>query len=197
MKLRIVVGLLAGLLLGVAVAADKPADVRDLMTATQFHATGLDTLNPEQLAAFNAWLAAYAHSAAAGSGAASASVAVPAVVAPAAPAMPVVAAPAPTPAVPTPAPAATSNTNAFGQQMLAPAKRDEPARIESTLVGHFTGWNGSTVFKLANGQVWKQAGSGYFQANLQDPKVVIKRLAFGYLLTLPGQGDTVFVKRVQ
>jgi hypothetical protein len=232
MKLRIAVGLLAVAFLGVAVAADKPVDVRDLMTANQFHvtgldarsaeqlaafdawlasyahpspagstdvrdlmsarqfhATGLDMLNTEQLAAFNAWLAADTHSVAAGTGGASSSVAVPAVV-PAVPAVSV-------PVAPTPAPAAATNANSFGGAMLTPVKHDEPKRIESTLPGHFTGWTGATVFTLANGQVWKQAESGYFQANLQDPTVVIKRLAFGYLLTLPGESATVFVTRVR
>jgi hypothetical protein len=189
MKRRIVVGLLAVVFLGVAVAADKPADVRDLMSATQFHATGLDTLDPEQLAAFNAWLAAYTHSVTAGTGAAAASVVVPAAP-PAAPALPV-------PAAPTPAPSVATNANNFGSAMLTPAKREEPKRIESTIPGHFTGWTGATVFTLANGQVWKQAESGYVQVNLHDPQVVIKRLAFGYLLTLPGEGATVFVTRVQ
>jgi hypothetical protein len=237
MKLRIVMVLLAGLSLGVAAAAESTPDVRDLMTANQFHATGLDARSPEQLTAFDAWLVSYAHSipagpadvrdlmsarqfhatgldmlnagqmmafntwltgythsVAGGTGATSASVAAPAV---AAPAMPVVAVPAPVPAAPTPAPAAASNTSAFGQTMLNPAKRDEPARIESTIVGHFTGWTGATVFTLANGQVWKQAESGYFQTNVQNPPVVIKRLSIGYLLTLPGEGETLFVTRVQ
>jgi hypothetical protein len=226
MKSRIVVGLLAGLSLSVAVAADapvdvrdllsanqfhatgldarspeqltafdtwlasyaqsitpaadKPADVRDLMSARQFHATGLDALNPEQVAAFNTWLASYAHTVATNTGAA---------------AVPMQ--PAPVPALHTPVPAAASNAAAFGGQMLPPAKRDEPKLIESTLRGHFTGWSGETVFMLANGQVWKQAERGSFETNLTDPPVVIKRLMFGYLLTLPGQSATVFVKRVQ
>ena len=170
-------------------AAAGPVDVRDLMSARQFHATGLDMLSLEQVTAFNAWLAGYARPGTAGSGTPSATVA-----APATPAIPV---PTPAPAVPTPTPAASTSANAFGQQMLAPEKREEPKRIESTIVGHFTGWNGATVFTLANGQVWKQAGAGYLQVNLQDPPVVIKRLVFGYLLTLPGQGDTVFVTRVK
>jgi hypothetical protein len=228
MKSRIILGLLAGLSLSVAIAADATADVRDLMSANQFHATGLDTRSPEQLTAFDTWLASYAHSAPA-SGAAPADVrdlmsarqfhdtgldalkpeqvaafnawlasyahsaapnagAVPA----AAPAMV-----APVPAVHTPVPTAASNAAAFGAQMLPPARHDEPKLIESTLPGHFTGWSGETVFTLANGQVWKQAERGSFEANLTDPPVVIKRLMFGYLLTLPGQSATVFVKRVQ
>jgi len=32
---------------------------------------------------------------------------------------------------------------------------------------------------------------------MQNPEVVIKKLHFGYLLTLPGRGETVFVVRLQ
>lgn len=164
------------------------ADVRDLMSARQFHATGLDALSPEQVTAFNTWLASYSHPAAA-AGANSASVPVP-VVAPAAP-LPAAS------AAPTPAPSAASATDNFGKTMLAPDKRAEPERIESHIVGRFKGWSGTTVFTLANGQVWRQSASGYFETNLQDPAVVIKRLTFGYLLTLPNEGETVFVVRVK
>jgi len=33
----------------------KPADLRDLMTVSQFHQTGLDKLTPNELAALNGW----------------------------------------------------------------------------------------------------------------------------------------------
>lgn len=164
---------------GTALAADKPVDVRDVMTASQFHATGLDTLKPDQLAAFNAWLAVYTHAPAAGTAAA------------AAPAVAAVAAPVPVAA--TPAPATASN---FGGEMLSPKERGEPDRIESRILGTFNGWNGRTVFTLENGQVWKQADSSSYDVTLQDPPVVIKRLGLGYLLTLPGHSGTVFVKRI-
>lgn len=164
------------------------ADVRDLMSARQFHATGLDALSPEQVTAFNTWLASYSHPPAA-AGANAASVSVPAVV----PAAPVPAAPV----IPAPTPSAGSGTDSFGKTMLTPDTRAEPERIESNIVGRFKGWSGTTVFTLANGQVWRQAASGYFETNLQDPAVVIKRLSIGYLLTLPNQGETVFVVRVK
>ena len=46
-----------------------------------------------------------------------------------------------------------------GQPVFYP---DSGARdtIESHIVGTFTGWRGKTVFKLDNGQEWKQAESG-------------------------------------
>lgn len=168
-------------------AADKPVDVRDLMTATQFHTTGLDKLTPQELAAFNAWLAAYGQaSTPAATPAAAAPVPVPA-------AAPAVAAPLATTSA---APAASSVSN-FGKEMLSGELRGEPKRIESQIVGSFSGWHGNTLFKLANGQVWQQTDSSSYDSNLQNPQVVIKRLGFGYLLTLTGHGATVFVKRVQ
>ncbi|HEX2668477.1 MAG TPA: hypothetical protein VHP13_08890 [Gammaproteobacteria bacterium] len=173
--------LLALLAFGTVQAADKPRDVRDVMTASQFHATGLDKLSPQELAAFNAWLAGYTHAPSATTANAPAAMAAP---------MPA------SPAAPTPAPAAAS-TGSFGKEMLSSEQRGEPARIESRIVGTFTGWNGRTLFKLENGQVWKQADGSYYETRLENPPVVIKRMSFGYLLSLTGHGATVFVTRVQ
>jgi hypothetical protein len=174
-----------------ALAADKPLDVRDVMTASQFHATGLDKLSPQEMAAFNAWLATYTR--------APAGTTAPAPAAPAA----AVAVPVPTPGAVAPSAAAQpatamtpAATSLFGHEMLSPAERHEPERVETRILGSFTGWTGNTVFKLENGQVWKQADSSTYETKLENPQVVIKRLGFGYLLTLSGHGATVFVTRV-
>lgn len=156
-------------------AADKPLDVRDVMSASQFHQTGLDKLSPEELAAFNAWLASYGKAAAVPQAAA---------------------VPAPAPAAPVSAPPAATPGN-FGKEMLSSEALGEPERIETRILGTFTGWTGETVFKLENGQVWKQSASGTFETRLENPAVVIKKLGFGYLLSLPGHGASVFVRRVQ
>lgn len=191
MRLRILSLLLGSCFALTTLAADKPVDVRDLMTATQFHTTGLDKLTPQELAAFNAWFAAY--------GPAGTPAAAPAAAAPAAAAVPV---PVAAPAVAAPLASATaapaaSSVSSFGKEMLPGELRGEPKRIESQIVGTFNGWHGNTLFKLANGQVWQQTDTGTYDSNLQNPPVVIKRLGFGYLLTLTGHGATVFVKRVQ
>jgi len=184
MRLPVVPIILLGSCLALTtLAADKPVDVRDIMTASQFHASGLDNLKPEQLAAFNVWLAAYKPATTATQAAAT--------VAPA-----VVAAPLPAAAAPTAAPVAGS-VGSFGKEMVSAETRGEPARIESHITGTFTGWRGNTVFKLDNGQVWVQTDSSSYDTRLENPAVVIKRLGFGYLLTLTGHGATVFVKRVQ
>ena len=150
-------------------------DVRDLMSVTEYHRTGIDKLSPAQLKALNAWLNGYVQERAG----------------------------TPTDTAP---PAAASNVRAavtgaagFGADTMAPRENPAtPERIETRIAGRFTGWTGNTVFKLENGQVWKQAGTGYFSnIELDHPQVIIKKLGFGYLLTLPGHGATVFVRRIK
>ena len=159
--------------------ASKPVDVRDLMSVTQFDKAGLNKLSPDELKALNAWLNQYLESHAA-----------------ATPSHPAV----PQAAVVTPAPAAVSSSSRanFGADTMRHTESAEPNRIESRIAGPFTGWTGDTLFKLENGQVWQQAATGYFtNVELDHPQVVIKKLTFGYLLTLPGHGETVFVRRVK
>ncbi|HET7649828.1 MAG TPA: hypothetical protein VFL15_03910 [Gammaproteobacteria bacterium] len=97
------------------------------------------------------------------------------------------------PVVAAPKPAAPDAS--FGSESLPSAG---PQEITSRYAGVLKGWTGDTVFTLENGQIWKQAGPGYeSDMRLDHPDVVIKKLAFGYLLTLPGHSETVFVKRVK
>lgn len=150
---------------------NAPVDVRNDITVTQFNQTGLDKLSPQQLGAFNAWLNQYVCTNSA-------------------------APPAPPPAAQQPGSPAIAD---FGAETIPHQENPAaPERIETRINGVFTGWDGNTVFKLENGQIWQQAGTGYFTSvKLDHPQVVIKKLAFGYLLTLPGQGETVFVKRIR
>ncbi|MGB9428747.1 MAG: hypothetical protein WCC11_02545 [Gammaproteobacteria bacterium] len=150
-------------------------DVRNLISVTEFHQTGLDTLSPDELKAFNAWLTQYLNSRAT--------------------TPQVAAARTPVPAAPVVAPAAAAN---FGADTMPTKEAATPSRIETRIAGMFTGWTGDTIFKLENGQVWQQIATGYFtNVELDHPQVIIKKLAFGYLLTLPGQGETVFVRRIK
>lgn len=224
-----------------APAGSGSVDVRNLITVSQYSATGLGKLSPAQLQAFNAWLGQFLNSPAAASAASAnapdvrnymsvnaynqsglanlsaselgalnawfgqylkanpqsgqVSGAAPAQPAQAVVAAPVVAAPAPQAAVA----ASDSGSSGFGMDSMAPEQNTEtPKRIESRIVGEFNGWNGNTVFKLENGQVWQQAATGFYtNVSMENPQVVIKKLLFGYLLTLPGQGETVFVRRIK
>ena len=151
-----------------------PVDVRSVITVTQFNQTGLDKLSSGQIDAFNNWLNQYLSTRTAG--------------------------PTASPMPPPPAPrTAASAVASFGADTMRPKRNPAtPHHIESRIAGMFTGWDGDTIFKLENGQVWRQAGTGYFtNVKLDHPRVVIKKLMFGYLLTLPGHGETVFVRRIK
>jgi hypothetical protein len=201
----------------------KPVDVLDMLTVNQFHQAGIDKLTPDELAAFNAWFNASLNKPASSAGSASpgvdvrdlismsqfhqagldkltpdelaalnaslgASITKPAAVPVAAPAAaaPVVvtrAAPAPT-------------TAAFGKEMLAPQDATGPGMLSTHISGLFLGWRGDTVFKFDNGQVWQQSEPGIFDTRMQNPEVVIKKLRFGYLLTIPGRSETLFIRRL-
>jgi hypothetical protein len=81
------------------------------------------------------------------------------------------------------------------QEFFSTADQDE---ISSRITGKFRGWSGNTVFRLENGQVWRQSARGNFVVNLEDPEVTIRRGRFGgYLLKVEGYGSTVRVTRVE
>lgn len=69
--------------------------------------------------------------------------------------------------------------------------------ISSRIDGEFRGWDGDTIFKLENGQVWKQTnpGSVYYRAN--RPKVTITREFFGFRMEVEGLNKRVQVKRIK
>lgn len=158
--------------LSTAAAANRPVDLENILTADEFHADGLDALTPDQRASLDSWVTGYLRSQ-------------------------VQAETAAAPATPARAPAATTGDASFGAVMLK-TNNDEPGSIRSTIVGKFTGWNSNTVFTLANGQVWQVSTPDDYDAPVtMNPEVVIKKLRFGYLLTLPGKGNTVFVSRIK
>ena len=84
----------------------------------------------------------------------------------------------------------------FGAEQL---RNDEDADdLTTRLAGPFTGWDGDTVFRLENGQLWQQIDSSYLYSRAESPRVTIRRAAFGsYLLQVEGIGRTVRVRRLE
>ena len=73
-----------------------------------------------------------------------------------------------------------------------------PKKIKSTYVGEFTGWDGDTVFRLENGQVWQQAEQGRMSWKAENPEVTISRGMFGvYRLSVKGVNKKVKVRRIE
>jgi len=78
---------------------------------------------------------------------------------------------------------------------------DSSARdtIESTITGLFTGWRGKSVFRLENGQEWRQAESGAYDAGkFENPAVRIKPMLLGsWLMYVEGCACSVRVTRIK
>lgn len=207
-------------LVGQARAAEAPqcpqhVDVRNQMTVTEFNRAGLEKLDTKQLKALNAWLTRYvrAHcgkreksTEAAGAPPVSKNGSESTSPPPGAASPPPEEVPSPpvrsekskpqTPRQETETPS-QSTASAQGRFGKPPPKPKTSDRIESRITGDFYGWTGNTVFKLENGQVWQQAGPGYFRIHLKSPKVVVKKLLIGYVLLVEGYSKEVFVRRVQ
>lgn len=77
-------------------------------------------------------------------------------------------------------------------------KAQKEEKVSARIVGRFEGWRGETVFKLDNGQVWKQRLKGRHDANLESPEVLITRNWLGhYRMEIVASGRSVGVERIK
>ena len=68
-------------------------------------------------------------------------------------------------------------------------------RILTRIKGRFDGWDGATVFKLENGQVWKQSEPGMFYvAPVDSPAVLVEKVYGGWRLYYTDGGWTRVVR---
>ena len=87
----------------------------------------------------------------------------------------------------------------FGLEKVSPA--DAIDTINTSILGEFTGWEKDTIFKLANGQIWKLSSSSsrpVYRRSINNPKVTIKKgFLNSYKMKVAGVNSTVKVKRVK
>jgi hypothetical protein len=69
--------------------------------------------------------------------------------------------------------------------------------IESQIADDFNGWDGETIFKLTNGQIWQQTEYGYEYEYAFQPEVTIYKAAGGYKMKVEGMDDTIYVRRIK
>jgi len=69
--------------------------------------------------------------------------------------------------------------------------------IESQIAGEFSGWDGETIFKLTNGQIWQQAAYAYTYSYKYRPKVLIFRTTGGYEMQVEGMDERIRVVRIK
>ena len=82
----------------------------------------------------------------------------------------------------------------------APPKAVRPIcapTIESTISGEFNGWEGETIFKLDNGQIWQQAEHDYTYSYAYRPDVTIYQTSGGCRMKVEDEEETILVRRIK
>ena len=70
--------------------------------------------------------------------------------------------------------------------------------FDAMLIGDFTGWRGKTVFRLDNGQVWRQRSSSQYRHRGDDYRVKFdKNWMGGWEMTVISSGKSVLVSNVK
>jgi hypothetical protein len=70
--------------------------------------------------------------------------------------------------------------------------------FEARLTGNFTGWSGKTVFRLDDGQVWRQRSAANYRHRSTDMRVKFKKNWMGgWEMTVVSSGKTVLVSKVK
>ncbi|TCO78497.1 hypothetical protein [Chromatocurvus halotolerans] len=71
--------------------------------------------------------------------------------------------------------------------------------IKSRISGDFNGWDGDTIFRLENGQIWQQRLAGrYPYRGPENPEIRISKNFLGfYKMTVLESGKSVGVKRLR
>lgn len=59
-------------------------------------------------------------------------------------------------------------------------RKVEQEGVRTRIVGEFHGWDGDTIFRLENGQVWKQRLAGNWHYRASTPEVELSKNFMGY-----------------
>lgn len=95
------------------------------------------------------------------------------------------------------APYGSSRSGAAATDSTDSRKPAESAVIESTVDGEFKGFDGKTIVKLSNGDVWRQSEYFYEYHYAYMPKVLVVRKGGGYVMKVEGISKTVGVERLR
>lgn len=93
--------------------------------------------------------------------------------------------------------------NEYGRLYIKPECMNEKVAVrqvdyfEDNIDGNFNGWEGETIFKLQNGQVWKQDEYDYEYNYDYSPSVLIYDSGYGYRMKVEGIESTIAVKRIK
>ena len=69
--------------------------------------------------------------------------------------------------------------------------------IETQIDGEFEGWEGETIFKMMNGQIWQQSSYAYMYSYAYSPEVIIYKTSSGYVMKVDGVEETINVIKLK
>jgi hypothetical protein len=69
--------------------------------------------------------------------------------------------------------------------------------VETQVDGEFNGWEGETIVKLMNGQIWKQTEYRYEYHYAYMPKVLVYASGSGFKMKVDGTSQPVGVERLR
>ena len=92
----------------------------------------------------------------------------------------------------------TSTPAAAPPSPIAEKADDKDVRLmRSRIAGQFNGWTGDTLFRLENGQVWRQRVDGRYTYRSVSPEVELTKGFFGFwTLTVVETGRRIGVTRL-
>ena len=68
-------------------------------------------------------------------------------------------------------------------------RKVEREGVRTRIVGEFNGWDGDTIFRLENGQVWKQRLPGNWHYRASAPEVELSKNFMGYWILRVVEAD--------
>jgi hypothetical protein len=83
------------------------------------------------------------------------------------------------------------------QSMTVQQDGECPFAIETKIDGEFEGWDGETLFKLENGQIWQQTSYAYTYHYAYRPDVVIYPTRRGCEMQVEGTRGAIAVIRLR
>jgi hypothetical protein len=76
-------------------------------------------------------------------------------------------------------------------------RNDCVSTVESTITSDFNGWDGETIFKLDNGQIWQQTEYDYSYSYAYRPEVTIYPVSGGCRMKVEDEDETILVRRIK
>tara|TARA_B110000503_G_C7063871_1_gene377870 strand:+ start:274 stop:762 length:489 start_codon:yes stop_codon:yes gene_type:complete len=86
------------------------------------------------------------------------------------------------------------------EQPSSQQRIDQPSNkqtITTSIEGAFEGWTGATLFRLSNGQVWRQRLKGRWRYKTDSPSVEIKKNFMGYYVMRIDDKKSIGVTRIK